>query len=242
MSKEIKGLVILLVVTLVVAIIFVSRRHHGPKPNPEARWRNRAKPDVQLDAQAVIFRHLARVRDALDDADRQIGCLEGTEPTPCTVTRNFGTGAGTPIVEQLKINAKKVTTKSWPRPVLDLYLGHTTPEAVLAAATDDDKRCQAQYYIGEWHLLPRDLAAVIAAANATGIPGKTPPPSRAPLQPRDSVAAAESLAKAVEGCNKGSAEYKAADARLKQLRGQTPEGKVLSPFPKEESLPPDQPK
>lgn len=47
----------------------------------------------------------------------------------------------------------------WPTPVVVLYLGRTDPDSVMAGATDRDprrdreQRCEANFYVGEWHLL-----------------------------------------------------------------------------------------
>jgi lipoprotein NlpI len=53
----------------------------------------------------------------------------------------------------------RATRGGWPAPVIVLYLGRTDVNSVLAAATDPDarrqrdQRCEANYYIAEWHLL-----------------------------------------------------------------------------------------
>lgn len=47
----------------------------------------------------------------------------------------------------------------WPAPVVGLYLGRTTPEAVQKAAAhadpirQRDQRCEANFYVAHWHLL-----------------------------------------------------------------------------------------
>ena len=55
---------------------------------------------------------------------------------------------------------------AWPAPIVGLYLGSTTPEAVMnaaaggTAAEQRDRRCEASFYIAQWHLLrnARDAA------------------------------------------------------------------------------------
>jgi tetratricopeptide (TPR) repeat protein len=76
----------------------------------------------------------------------------------------------------------------WPFPVIRLFLGQATPEVMLAAANNPEQRCEAQYYLGEWHLL-RD-----ARANAIKV-----------------------LQEAVKGCPKDFIEYTGALAELKRL-------------------------
>jgi lipoprotein NlpI len=64
----------------------------------------------------------------------------------------------------------------WPAPVVGLFLGSSSPEAVQKAATDlnvvrqRDQRCEANFYIAQWHILrgARDTAAeLLRAARAT---------------------------------------------------------------------------
>ncbi|HZN23735.1 MAG TPA: tetratricopeptide repeat protein [Burkholderiales bacterium] len=58
-------------------------------------------------------------------------------------------------------------TGRWPAPVIGLFLGVNNPEAVQKAATDlnvrrqRDQRCEANFYIAQWHILrgARDAAA-----------------------------------------------------------------------------------
>jgi lipoprotein NlpI len=48
---------------------------------------------------------------------------------------------------------------AWPAPVVALYLGTTTPDAVIRAAAHPDPgrqrdlRCEANFYVGEWQIL-----------------------------------------------------------------------------------------
>ena len=64
----------------------------------------------------------------------------------------------------------------WPAPVVALYLGTSTPDAVMHAAAHPDAarqrdlRCEASFYIGEWHVLrgAREPAAqLLHAAEST---------------------------------------------------------------------------
>ncbi len=58
-------------------------------------------------------------------------------------------------VEELTKNAPKLDLTRWPGPVIQLFLGKTTPEAVLQAASNRDskknreQRCEANFYIAE---------------------------------------------------------------------------------------------
>lgn len=50
----------------------------------------------------------------------------------------------------------KLPLSGWPRPIVDLYLGNLSPEEAAAAASNDDERCEADFYIGVWKLLHGD--------------------------------------------------------------------------------------
>ena len=66
----------------------------------------------------------------------------------------------------------------WPAPVVGLYLGATTPEAVQSAAADlnpvrqRDQRCEANFYVAHWHVLrgARDAAAQLLREAQSGCP------------------------------------------------------------------------
>jgi len=53
--------------------------------------------------------------------------------------------------------------KTWPGPIIDLFLGSGSPEAVFAAAGNganaNGQLCEANFYVGEWLLQHRDAAA-----------------------------------------------------------------------------------
>jgi lipoprotein NlpI len=57
--------------------------------------------------------------------------------------------------DELAKNAAKLNLTKWPGPVIQLFLGKTTPEAVLQAASSQDskkdreQRCEANFYIAE---------------------------------------------------------------------------------------------
>jgi lipoprotein NlpI len=85
----------------------------------------------------------------------------------------------------------------WPSPVVRLFLGDFTPDAVLAAADDpnvatkNSHRCDANFYIGELKLL----------AGAKDDPAKL-------------------FAQAAQACGHDDVELSAANAELKVLKGQ----------------------
>jgi len=65
--------------------------------------------------------------------------------------------------KELERNAARLKENRWPFAAIELMLGRRTPEATMAAARSADERCEAHYYIGEWHLLHDARADAIAA-------------------------------------------------------------------------------
>ena len=66
-------------------------------------------------------------------------------------------------VADLETNAARLKPAEWPYPVAELYLGRRTAVATLAAPRKAGDRCEAQFYVGEWHLLKGDRAAARSA-------------------------------------------------------------------------------
>ena len=62
---------------------------------------------------------------------------------------------------ELTANAKQLKQTDWPYAVVELFLGQRTPEATLATPGNDNDRCEAQFYIGEWQLLRAEHSAAI---------------------------------------------------------------------------------
>jgi lipoprotein NlpI len=96
----------------------------------------------------------------------------------------------------------KLDMTVWPAPVIRLFLGQSTPDAVMAASDDRDPTrqrghvCEANYYTGEVALLhgDRDGAVKLFTAAAADCPSRW-------------------------------TEWEAADAELKALGANPPSGK-----------------
>ena len=64
--------------------------------------------------------------------------------------------------------AASVPPDDWPAPLLRAFLGKARDDEVTAAATDDDERCEANYYLGRLHaptepaLARKELAIAVA--------------------------------------------------------------------------------
>jgi lipoprotein NlpI len=54
---------------------------------------------------------------------------------------------------------KEIGAKVWPYPVASFYLGQMSVAELDAAAADDNQKCEANFYVGEWHLLNGDVAS-----------------------------------------------------------------------------------
>jgi tetratricopeptide (TPR) repeat protein len=89
---------------------------------------------------------------------------------------------------ELEANAVRLKREEWPYPLIELYLAARSPAEVLSLAGKPEERCEAQFYIGEWHLLRGNRAA-----------------------------AATHLQAAADVCPKDFLEYKAALAELRRL-------------------------
>ena len=120
-----------------------------------------AEPSLFLgtDAYPILWLYLARARTGRQDAKRD-----------------------------LEQRAAGLKSAQWPSPVIKLFLERSTPEAMVAAADKPEERCEAQFYLGQWHLLRDDRANSIKA-----------------------------LRNAVKSCPKNFVEYEGALAELKRL-------------------------
>ena len=79
--------------------------------------------------------------------------------------------AGTDGKDELTTNAAALNLSNWPGPVIQLYLGQSTPEDVLrAAGSNSDQKCEYSFYVGEYRALrgerPEALALFRSASDA----------------------------------------------------------------------------
>jgi lipoprotein NlpI len=80
---------------------------------------------------------------------------------------------GTNGKDELKTNAAGLDFSEWPGPVIQLYLGQSTPEDTLhAAGSDSDQKCEYNFYVGEYRVLrgERPQALVLFRGAADGCP------------------------------------------------------------------------
>jgi tetratricopeptide (TPR) repeat protein len=88
----------------------------------------------------------------------------------------------------LQESATRLKPGEWPFPVVELYLGRRSPGGMITPGMTPAERCEAQFYLGQWHLLQKKRADAIQA-----------------------------LRSAVESCPKDFNEYAGAVAELKRL-------------------------
>ena len=133
---------------------------------------------------ADAFTNRARVRfyqgkfaEAVPDFAKTVG-LAPNDPYTILGLYLAEARAGQDGRADLTRNVPRLGLKEWPAPVVSLFLGGTTPQAVLDAAKAPDARrqreqeCEAYFYVGEHLLLQgnRDEAIrMFRASVATGV-------------------------------------------------------------------------
>ena len=65
--------------------------------------------------------------------------------------------------DELAQAAAKLEGSEWPIPLVDLYLGKRSFDAALGEASKPEERCEAQFYIGQWHLVRGNRAPALNA-------------------------------------------------------------------------------
>ena len=66
---------------------------------------------------------------------------------------------------------QEIEARVWPYPVASFYLGQVSVEELETAAADDAQKCEADFYVGEWHLMKGDVASARKRfAQASGCP------------------------------------------------------------------------
>src|SRR5262249_58184296 len=67
---------------------------------------------------------------------------------------------------RMRANARGLKSTDWPFPIAEMFIDRRKPEQTLSSAKTLAERCQAQFHVGEWHLLHRDRAAARRALQA----------------------------------------------------------------------------
>ena len=125
---------------------------------------------------------------AADDFRRVADAQANAYPTLLLYLSLTRAGNANGAKVELTKAAAKLKPGAWPYPVVELYLGRKAAQAIEAAAAKPEEKCEAQFYIGQWHL----------------VRGARP-------------LAAKALQAAVDTCPKDFVEYRGALAELKRL-------------------------
>jgi lipoprotein NlpI len=87
------------------------------------------------------------------------------KPESFTVLRMYiarSRGGGSDANQEFAKAAGALTSKNWPRPVIEFYLGERSAESMVEAAADNvERRCDAQFYLGQWHLMQNKRAEAV---------------------------------------------------------------------------------
>jgi lipoprotein NlpI len=67
---------------------------------------------------------------------------------------------------ELGVNAARLKTQDWPYALIDVYLGRHSLEEARAGARKAPEKCEADFYVGEWHLLRGDTVDAKSAMQA----------------------------------------------------------------------------
>jgi lipoprotein NlpI len=114
-------------------------------PNNAHAWFNRGRAEL----------HSGALPQALADLNR-VGELRPQDPYAALWLEIVNRRSNLP--SRLAEATKRIDMTTWPAPLVRLYLGQSTPAAVLAAADDPDVEtraiqvCQANFYAGEFAL------------------------------------------------------------------------------------------
>lgn len=60
----------------------------------------------------------------------------------------------------------KIDQSNWPFPVVKMFMGVQPANQIMEQAKTPDERCEASFYLGQWHLLNGDKSAARTALNA----------------------------------------------------------------------------
>jgi lipoprotein NlpI len=112
----------------------------------------------------VAFLNSARLPEAQKDMSRAVQ-LNPTEHYNVIWLYIARTKNVSGAENELAKNAAKLDLSKWPGPVIQLFLGKSTPDAVLQAASNKDKKtnaeqqCEAEFYIAEYDALHGQTSA-----------------------------------------------------------------------------------
>jgi rhomboid protease GluP len=95
----------------------------------------------------------ADFKGALPDFQRSLEIDGGAHALLYRFLAQSRAGESTAAARDLETSADTRESKSWPHAALELFLGRSNPGTVLTAAAKPSETCEAQFYVGQWHLL-----------------------------------------------------------------------------------------
>ena len=116
---------------------------------------------------ALLDRGIANLyADHFSDAQQDLSQnlrLDPTDPYAMIWLYLSRARGGTDGKDELKTNAAGLDLSKWPGPVIQLYLGQSTPEDTLhAAGSDSDQKCEYNFYVGEYRALRGERPEALA--------------------------------------------------------------------------------
>jgi lipoprotein NlpI len=75
----------------------------------------------------------------------------------------------TTAAAELETNAGRLKTSEWPYAVVELYLGKRSAAATLEAVPNPEYRCDALYFIGQWHIVKGDTAEAVKTLETAAV-------------------------------------------------------------------------
>jgi tetratricopeptide (TPR) repeat protein len=129
------------------------------KLNPEALWALSA-----LKARGYARFYLGNFDAAADDLQQTTG---DDDAYPMIWLYLARTRSGNPdAMRDLEQRARALNPAEWPYPIVEFLLARRSPEAMMAAATTNDKRCEALFYLGQWRILRSEPESATEALRA----------------------------------------------------------------------------
>jgi tetratricopeptide (TPR) repeat protein len=118
-----------------------------------------------------LYRGLVRFtqadfKGALPDFQRSIELGGGAHAILYRFLAQSRAGEGTAASRDLEASAARLESRDWPQAALELFLGRSKPETVLAAAAKPSEACEAQFYVGQWQLLQGSRHEAVTALQA----------------------------------------------------------------------------
>jgi tetratricopeptide (TPR) repeat protein len=116
----------------------------------ELGWGDNAANNLLL---AKTYRYLGRYRDAVGNYLKAVRNSPDWPYAPISLyLARVQEGEKAPDVELASL-AEKFDKAEWPYPIVELLLGQRSGDSVFALADNDEKRCEANFYVGERELL-----------------------------------------------------------------------------------------